>query len=252
MMKQEPPSYSSLPSPQYQQSPRVCCITLNETDKIRLIGTPPEITRPMRLAITASWGGPIQKECNYSGAHEFKLLGNPWFGQGAEAVRARRLITGVLRVMAQHGWNLIQSADVSKKQSDKDSMFFESVAQSHGVMDVGSVDMFAVSFNRTDRIRVIDAGAHVAVAMKEAIRLQWKYGIQQEQIYEGALEFKLRGNPFFAEGVETVYSRMLLCQILANLRSLGYKLYTSVDISIGNDGMDVESWVFRSVGPAWG
>jgi hypothetical protein len=75
--------------------------------------------------------------------------------------------------------------------------------------------------------------------------------IQSEAIYETALEFKLRGNPFFPEGQETVYSRMVFAQMLSNLRGQGYKLYTSVDISMGQDGMDIESWVFRRVGPAW-
>ncbi len=198
--------------------------------------------------------------------------------------------------MAQQGWNLIQSADVSKKQGDKDSLFFESVAQAHGVMDVGAVDMFGMSFNSTDKIRVVDAGTDVVTAVREAIQLQWKAGyvqqmdsprgrvtlivdkasgeceffaeqladrffsllncfslssIKREEFSQGAMEFKLSGYPFVADAAEAVYSRMMLSQILANLRALGYKLYASVDISMGHDGMDVESWVFRRVGPAW-
>ncbi|KAF9963454.1 hypothetical protein BGZ70_007406 [Mortierella alpina] len=239
MMKQsplsQPPSYSVLAPPQHLQSPRVCCISLNGADKLRLIGTPPELTNPIRAAINTSWG-PIQEESNYHGTHQFK---------------ARRLLTGVLREMAQQGWNLIQSSDVSKKQGDKDSLFFESIAQSHGVMDVGAVDMFAVSFNSTDKIRVIDAGTHVVTAVREAVQLQWKAGIKREEFSQGAIEFKLSGYPFVADASEAVYSRMMLSQVLANLRALGYKLYASVDISMGHEGMDVESWVFRSVGPAW-
>ncbi|KAF9281508.1 hypothetical protein BGZ68_006609 [Mortierella alpina] len=246
----QPPSYSELAPPQHLQSPRVCCISLNGADKLRLIGTPPELTNPIRAAITTSWG-PIQEESNYHGTHQFKIRGNPWYGQGKEAVPARRLLTGVLREMAQQGWNLIQSADVSKKQGDKDSLFFESVAQSHGVMDVGAVDMFAVSFNSYDKIRVIDAGTHVVTAVREAIQLQWKAGIQREEFSQGAMEFKLSGYPFAADSSAAVYSRMMLSQVLANIRALGYKLYASVDISMGHDGTDVESWVFRSVGPAW-
>ncbi|KAF8941045.1 hypothetical protein EDD21DRAFT_330398 [Dissophora ornata] len=256
---QEPLSYSQLhtaplytESPRYLciESPRVCCITLNETDRIRLIDTPPELTRIIREIISTSWGG-IQHEREYHGAYEFKINGNPWQGQGFEAVKSRRLITGVLRAMAENGWNLIQAADVSKKQRDKDSLFFESVAQTTGVVDVGQVDMFSVSFNRTDRIRVIDAPAYIPHHVKQAIQTKWRSGIQQEQMYEGSIEFKLRGNPFHPESLETVQSRMMLAQMLANLRSQGYKLYTSVDISIGTEGMDVESWVFRRVGPAW-
>ncbi|KAG0353821.1 hypothetical protein BC939DRAFT_472769 [Gamsiella multidivaricata] len=247
---QEPPSYSAYQPTQYLQSPRVCCITLNECDKLRLIGTPPELSHQIRQAIATSWGR-IQREANYSGAHEFKLMGNPWLGQGIEAVRSRRLLTGVLRTMAQNGWNLIQAADVSKKQGDKDSLFFESVSQATGIVDVGAVEMFAMSFNRTDRIRLIDAPADIPALIKHAVQTQWKFGIQQEQIYDTSYEFKLRGNPFVPCGVEAVVSRMMLSQILANLRAIGFKLYASVDISVGTEGQDVESWVFRRVGPAW-
>lgn len=175
MSKGQLPSYSQFPSPSYLESPRVCCLTLNETDKIRLIGTGPEVVTAVRQGITSSWG-PIQRERDYCGAHEFKLLGNPWHGQGADAVRSRRLITGVLRAMAQQGWNLIQAADVSKKQSDKDSMFFESVQLTNGLVDIGQVDMFAVSFNMSDRIRLIDAPAHIPALVKQAIQSQWKLG----------------------------------------------------------------------------
>ncbi|KAG0093325.1 hypothetical protein BGZ92_006191 [Podila epicladia] len=239
----QPPSYSTLMAP-FLQSSRVCCITLNEADKMRLIGTPPEITHAIRLAIRQGWGG-IQREQNYAGAHEFKMLGNPWHGQSEEAVRSRKLITAVLRTMANYGWNLIQAADVSKKQSDKDSLFFEL-----GPVQDPQADLFSISFNRSDRIRVIDA-PHMVPYVKQAIQTQWKYGIQMEQMYGGSHEFKLSGNPFYSDWNEAVYARMLLSQILANLRSQGYKLYTSVDISIGTDGMDLESWVFRRVGPAW-
>ncbi|KAF9426636.1 hypothetical protein BGZ76_002669 [Entomortierella beljakovae] len=247
-VKYDPPMYTTSPFP-VQVNPqafRVCCLTLNESDKIRLVGTPPELVPVIRQAITTGWGK-IQRESNYCGAHEFKILGNPWYGQGPEAVASRRLITHVLKGMAQSGWNLIQATDVSKKQHDKDSLFFESAM----VADIGQIEMFAMSFNRTDRIRLIDAPAYIIPIVKGAIQSQWKSGINHEITYHNSLEFKLNGNPFWADGHEAVYSRVMLGQILAALRSQGFKLYTSVDINMGSDGHDVESWVFRRVGAAW-
>jgi len=44
---------------------------------------------------------------------------------------------------------------------------------------------------------------------------------------------------------------MVMAQLLANLRSQGYNLYCSADVSFGVDGMDLDSWGFRRVGPAW-
>ncbi|KAG0372598.1 MAG: hypothetical protein J3R72DRAFT_390213 [Linnemannia gamsii] len=234
------------------QLPRVCCITLNETDKIRLLGVPPVLVSPIRNAITSSWGQ-IQAEQIYYGAHEFKLLGMPWRLQGNESITARTLIVSVLRTMAVNGWNMIQAADVSKKEHGKDALFFETIDPSLGVVRPDEVDMFAMSFNSSDKLRVIGNVPHsITTAVKQAIQAQWPSGIHKECAILRAHEFKLRGNPWRPHGAETVYSRMFLSQLLANIRAQGFKLYTSVDISHGQDEKhETETWVFRRVGRTW-
>lgn len=163
---------------------------------------------------------------------------------GAEAVSSRRLVASVLMCMARHGWNLIQAADVSKKEGDKDTLFFE-----YGVADP-EVLIFPVTFNMGDRIRVIDA-PNMFPYVKEAVKTQWPQNIQAEREYHGSIELKLQGNPWYATGSESVHCRMVLNQVLANCRAAGYKLYGSIDVSIGGEGRDLESWFFRKVGPAW-
>ncbi|KAG0032468.1 hypothetical protein BGZ81_010815 [Podila clonocystis] len=240
-MADQPPSYSMLTAT-HMEATRVCVITLNESDKIRLIATPLELVSAVRQAIYNGWGK-IQREQDYAGAHEFKLDEYPWRGDGKQSVMCRRLLTYILRNMAAHGWNLIQAVDMSKKQMDKDSLFFE-LGQA---MDP-KADMFSISFNRSDRIRVIDA-PHVVPVLRQAIESQWKKGIQHEKEYEGSIEFKLSGYLFYSDRQGAVYARMLLAQILSNLRAQGYRLYCSADVSIGVDGMDLDSWVFRRAGP---
>ena len=76
--------------------------------------------------------------------------------------------------------------------------------------------------------------------------------IQKEGDYAGSYEFKLKGLPFYATNEQAIQSRMLLCHVLGALRSQGFKLYSSVSCSIQKqNGMDLESWIFRRVGPAW-
>ncbi|KAF9286880.1 hypothetical protein BGZ88_008846 [Linnemannia elongata] len=232
--------------------PRVCCITLNETDKIRLLGVPPVLVDPIRNAISSSWGH-IQSEQTYFGAHEFKLLGTPWRGQGTDSITSRTLIVSVLRTMAVNGWNMIQAADVSKKEHGKDALFFETIDPSLGAVMPDEVDMFAMSFNSSDKLRIIgNVPTSIIAAVKQAIQTQWPSGIQQEGTHLRAHEIKLRGNPWRPHGAETVYSRMFLSQLLANIRAQGFKLYTSVDISHGDDEKrETESWIFRRVGRTW-
>ncbi len=68
------------------------CLTLNWSDRLRLIQFPAPIIGVVRQAILISWRSGIQKEKHYGGAHEFKVGGNPWFGQGVEAVESRILM----------------------------------------------------------------------------------------------------------------------------------------------------------------
>jgi hypothetical protein len=65
------------------------CLTLNMTDRLRLLRFPPAIIDVVRQAIMTSWRRGLQKEKQYAGAHEFKFSGNPWFGQGPESVESR-------------------------------------------------------------------------------------------------------------------------------------------------------------------
>lgn len=229
--------------PAIHEGIQVCSISINMSDRIRLIGLPLNVIDEMRIAIRNSWG-PIQNESDFYSTYEFKLEGNPWYGQCEDAVRSRRLLTAILKTMCQFGWNLLQAADVSKKPNDKDTLFFEK-----GVPDPGA-ELFAISFNMTDRIRIIDAPS-IDVCVQDAIESQWPDGIQHKNDYCGSIEYKLSGNPWFPNGSEAAHGPMLLCQILANVRAKGFKLYGSIDISLGNKGQDLESWIFRRVGEAW-
>jgi len=235
-------SHPKLP-PAENQNFQVCSISFNQQDRIRLIGLPLEVINAMRTTIANNWGQ-IQSEKDYYGTYEFKLTGYPWAGEGEDSVGSRRLLAGVLTTMAQFGWNLLQAADVSKKPHDKDTLFFEK-----GIEDP-EAHLFAMSFNMRDRIRIIDAPSLLPCVV-DAVRKYWPSGIQNQCDYYGSKELKLSGNPWWPDGSECVYGRMLLCQIIANVRANGYKLYGSVDISTGHKGMDLESWIFRRVGPAW-
>lgn len=71
--------------------------------------------------------------------------------------------------MARAGWSLIHATDVSQKDDDKDTLFFEFKTPDP------DVEMFTVSFNKSDRIRVLDAPS-MMLLVKQAIAAQWKYG----------------------------------------------------------------------------
>jgi hypothetical protein len=101
---QLPPSYA-----RHQHA----CLTLNWNDRLRLIRFPEPIIDTVRQAILTSWHRGLQNERPYAGAYEFKLSGNPWFGQGVEAVESRAMM-----------YVLIQSTSFSCNISSQDVSSF--------------------------------------------------------------------------------------------------------------------------------
>ncbi|CAF1143061.1 unnamed protein product [Rotaria sordida] len=206
-------------------------------DRLRLIRFPMPIVDAVRQAILTGWPRGIQLEQQRLGAHEFKLYGRPWLGQSVEAIPARILIMTVLSALYHHGWYLLTAADVSKKEQDKDSLFFR----------LGSppslTPFFAVSFNESDKLRLIGAPENLIEPVQQTIG---RANIQREEWRDNgaAYQLKLRGNPWWGSGDEAITTRVTLLALLDCFNSFGWELYASIDIS-GESGSDTDSWFFR-------
>jgi hypothetical protein len=200
-------------------------LTRPSSDRLRLIRFTQQEVQEVRIAIQNSWPKGIQEERNYYGAHEFKLKGYPWSGQGTEAVPSRFLTCTVLQTLWNLGWVLVASTDVSKKQLDKDSLLFR-----HQSPPPAPCQWFAISFNRGDLLRLIGAPPELNEPFKQMLgALLQKEGWKEQ----GAYEFKLRGYPWFATGGEAVVARVLLLSMLEILEAHGFSLYASFDQNTG-------------------
>ncbi|CAF1080768.1 unnamed protein product [Didymodactylos carnosus] len=229
-------------------------ISLNESDKLRLIGFPPDyypvVQQTVRNAIQLSWSQGIQREQVYSESYEFKLNGNPWHGQGNEAIPSRLLLCSLIQHMSHIGWRLLTSTDIQGKMYDKDTLLF--------VYDPSEVaekyQFFIISFNENHKLRFINCPIPID-ALQQAIVAGWPSGIHDGhwKVDGVCYQFKLRGNPWFANGHEAVFSRLLLVKLLDLTSQYGYELRASVDINIGVGGQqhasrDKDTWVMKS---AW-
>ncbi|KAJ2999853.1 hypothetical protein HDV02_001631 [Globomyces sp. JEL0801] len=238
---------SAQPAPQpvglpvYSSRPQFGCLSLNESDKIRLIHFPDNVKGIVQNAITNSWLYGIQRSGEYRQSWEFKLRGNPWYGQGNEAVPARRLMATILRDLKSNGWQLVTSIDISNAQRDKDTLIFRL-----GIPDTDS-RIFSMSINESDKLRLIDAPAELDSHVHAVIQRVWKNGIQDKKIKEaGCIQYKLRGTPWYGQGGESVSARILVMELLAELESHGWYMYASVDMSIGREGgYEKDSWFFE-------
>ncbi|XP_068751085.1 uncharacterized protein [Montipora capricornis] len=120
---------------QPRQSP-FFCISLNETDKLRLINTPDDVTKLCQDVIQAQYVLGTQRVQMYGKSLEFKLLCNPWSCgiNGHDGLHGRNLLCHLISALGSLRWAPVLSADVSAKYIhqdkgddypiDVDSLFF--------------------------------------------------------------------------------------------------------------------------------
>lgn len=91
----------------------------------------------------------------------------------------------ILSALHNHGWYLLISTDISKKQLDKDVLIFQ-----HGVIPTRT-SFFAISFNEYDKLRLIGAPPELITPVQESLDPD---DIQREEWYEEgiAYQFKLQ------------------------------------------------------------
>ncbi|KAK3754175.1 hypothetical protein QZH41_007957 [Actinostola sp. cb2023] len=168
-------------------------ISLNNTDRLRLINAPQSMIPVVRQVITSVWMGGIQKEQDYYGSWEFKLSGNPWWSVGNESVMARFLICKILEALQSQGWKVQTSVDISRSSQDKSILVF---APSH---QPESLPVMCLSFSDVDKIRLINAPQEFIGVCREILMTKWYKGIAAEEQMKTsctAHEFKLNGMPW--------------------------------------------------------
>lgn len=230
--------------------PQLLCLSLHETDKIRVMNLAANSIPALRACIEASWPYGIQSAGLYGISYQFKLRGRPWEGDGEQANHSRRLMAGIFGFLLRAGWILKLSTDISKWTWDKDTFYFKQDAPPDP-----QVQVCAISFNETDKVRVIGGPQEVANVVRSCVHNFWYRGLQRECLYYGQPEFKLLGNPWTAEGKETMQTRMFVGQLIEALDRGRWEVYASIDISRGKGGKkshidDLDSWILRSKSPS--
>ncbi|KAG0069456.1 hypothetical protein BGZ90_000201 [Linnemannia elongata] len=104
--------------------------------------------------------------------YELKINGDPWNNNSLhEADRGRLALVSIIRTMAVNGWNILQAIDMSKRGSEAAS---ETIL---GAVYPNEADMFGMSFQASDSLRVITSAAVAHIpALRQAILAGWKLG----------------------------------------------------------------------------
>ncbi|OBT98721.1 hypothetical protein VE01_03403 [Pseudogymnoascus verrucosus] len=240
---QQPPSYTAAPSyppapPSFSTS--FASLSLHRSDRIRCLQFPTQTIDGIRATIKASYPFGIQRESPYGPSHEFKLCSYPWSGQGRDAIPSRIVMREILAYLYRSGWIFHVSTDCSKKELDKDTIVFRQQQA-----PPPPAEWIAISFNQSDRLRLIGADEMLKAAVREVL-----VGMRllQEEAWKdralGAWEFKIHGRPWVASGEQTMSTRLLLLRLLECLEKHGLSLYASIDQSQGQgEGTsETDSW----------
>ncbi|KAB5558160.1 hypothetical protein GE09DRAFT_1058224 [Coniochaeta sp. 2T2.1] len=117
---------SLLPSPPQTPTSTFASISLNWTDKLRLLQFPPSVVHSIADQLRASWPPGIQAEQALAPhCYEYKLRGTPFGSIGSkEAVGSRRLVRDVLAWLYVRGWTLETPVSHSRYPRSKDSLVF--------------------------------------------------------------------------------------------------------------------------------
>lgn len=200
---------------------------------------PAEDVAAIRGVIQRSWSKGIQHEKPYSTSYEFKLYGNPWFGQAYDAITSRIIMREIFAHLFSQGWILHLSTDVSTKKLDKDSLIFRKQQT-----PPPASEWIAISFNQSDRLRLIGAPQYLLADVR--VLIQQMRLLQAENWKDqslGAWEFKLHGYPWHATGEETMTTRLLLLRLLETLEGKGWSVYASIDQNTaGENTSETDSW----------
>lgn len=81
--------------------------------------------------------------------------------------------------------------------------------------------------------------------------MEYESRIKKDVVLELYSEFQLEGNPWAPHKAEEAAAKICMAQLLANVSSLGYKLYVSLDVHKSNKDSESECLVFRRVGRVW-
>jgi hypothetical protein len=212
-------------------------ISLHKTDRIRLLHFPPEDITAIRNVIKQNWPSGIQDERPYANSHEFKCRGNPWSGQGADAIPARVLMREILAYPFSCGWILTASTDVLKSIYEKDTMLFRKQ-----VFPPPASEWIAISFNQGDRLRLIGAPADLIVPFQTLLK---SMGLWQNAEWkdrgQNVFEFKINGWPWRPTGEATMTTRLLLLRMFETLEAGGWSLYATVDQNNGQHSKNSSS-----------
>jgi hypothetical protein len=206
----------------------VICLSLNSSDKIRILG--PEALYPIvKQSIVNSWPLGIKNEQIFGLSYELKLNGYPWYkaqNDSTESFFTPNMMCNILNNLYKNGWIFINAIDSSNSEQSLNALYF----MYSNEIDLNS-NFFTLTLNHSDQLRFHHISNDLNTIISKNIESLWPAGIKNENLKENnTIEYTLKGNPWKSNGFEAVTSRKLINDLLNLLAYAGWNLYATCDL----------------------
>lgn len=217
-------------------------VGLSSTDTLMVLNAPAELHQTFKDMVDKSWPPGIQRWSYENSVLFIKLKGTPWHPDGEETVHSRVLLQTLVTDLHVRQWRLYGNSNL---KSGTNTFFFEH--DPNIALGQSCPPHFTISLNKNDTLRLIGIPDSLTSAVRDVIQTSWPRGIQEESRYCVSWEFKLRGNPWWASGEDTVTSRYLILKLIETMQAYGWGIVTSIDSS--RKLSDKSSLLFRQSQP---
>jgi hypothetical protein len=199
----------------------VICLSLNDTDRIRIVAEESVISYNVRVAIKRFWSQGIQHEQWLGKSYEFKLKGNPWAYEQSESTS---LMNGILSNLYNIGWVFVSAIDSGNKQYNLNSLYFRFDRTETSKPENLNSRFFALTLNRTDRMQLINAELDLETKLTSKIDQFWPNGLE---LGLGCF-LVLKGTPWLPkDNSERVSSRALVSNLISFFSQNNWNLYAT-------------------------
>lgn len=230
-------------------SSHILVIGISGFDKLRIFTHHAPITNVVKEAVRQNLSIQSEEAENSAGVAvtKIKIHGTPWgYVSEQESIAARGTIARFIQDLAKLNVRLLINFN-TKPSADT---FFFTMGADPAVVDTPDCGLITLGLNSNDQLRVIAIRKdaifnNVINSLRKVIQKHWHRGLQDEWTSNRSHTFKMKGNPWWTDGAETVESRIVICKILEAMVALGWRIACATDIS--RKPQDKTTFIFKYV-----
>lgn len=209
----------------------------NSTSKILLYPTSPDVEK-----LPQQFREPILKQCQVKpdgpqGGITLRLSKSVWRSPKSQhGVEARKIALDLIRALYATGHTLHCSADLARRGNSAAGCLIVSNGRPST-----STELSCISLHGRDTIRLISVPEHEAGTFHSALQKACGTGVTRTRIISTVLcpEYKVsHGNPWIAEGKNTVYARWIVLEMLKHMADFGWMACTPVKVTSSDTDLD--------------